>query len=856
MIATGFMDAAKRVQVLLTAFCALLLIHPAQAQTPIEFTAGGPLAYGGAEWQANGLINRVIFYPNDVIEVGMAVGMRLPDGDVTLPYRMRAALAIKPLHTPSGLQLPYDPREPWSPFTEAGVPLSNVNLPVRLLQTVETNEITVIDERTLSFRLLFRATLPADLEDGYYAVLLLGSASIGDSAPFDWYENRIFSTRGTGAAGEVDQRLPLVLRVGDAAPPLVEWVLNGQALPRESFAALTQGRAIVQPPGRMNLAPALVALNFPPVFPSGGLTGRIESLGTRRLLGSANNPVVNTIPLPITTFTGGALRGSLFQLQTADPAYGVEFVRYGIYRVILRGTLNDRFGNQYRGGGTYEIAIAEPLTLMPRLPDGYPLPINTPFTLGFEALPHVTGQAEVVLDFAPADGSPPTQRSFLGSLRAGRFQAFEPMQFDRPGVYRLRYRAQALDAEERLWFAERVSVGVVVDPASPIVARGRRGLDGYTRHPQAHFDSAVYPFDAVLDETLVNTPYHAGDLLTLAPSERVALRPVLTFQDLRGDTAARLLVRLRGFSNPEGDLEELLRRDSLPLVYPGGYGFLTLSAPAGTINLIGQGSADGAYTPRIQLNNFPAGAALLWFGGVRLNDPAQAAGYGAGVRIGGQGARVERGADVPQQWLMLSGGDGAVLPLRQSFEWWLQAFPPRAEGAYSVRLQAPHGASLRLPAQPIGAFGLYRVVVDGRLLDQTGVWQAAFQDELDRATLTTARWIVAQPEQRLTLSGAAIVPLSGGQAAVRVEVPDGWRNVRGTVIVHHPQGTVETREAAVTGPTWSVTLNRAEWLRRSPWAEVGPLRVTLLLSGQDAEGQALIAARELTLQAGRVIRVD
>lgn len=848
--------APRRALALLALLWGLLLVQPTQAQTPIEFTAGGPLAFGGAEWQANGLINRVIFYPNDVIEVGMAVGMRLPDGDVNLPYRMRAALAIKPLHTPSGLQLPYDPREPWSPFTEAGVPLSNVNLPVRLLQTVETSEITVVDERTLSFRLLFRATLPADLESGYYAVMLLGSAAIGDSDPFDWYENRIFSTRGTGAAGDVDQRLPLVLRVGDASPPLVEWVLNGQALPQESFAALTQGRAIIQPPGRMNLAPALVALSFPPVFPSGGLTGRIESLGPRRLLGSAQNPVVNTIPLPITTFTGGTLRGSFFQLQTADPAYGVEFVRYGIYRVILRGTVNDRFGNQYRGGGTYEIAIAEPLTLIPRIPDGYPLPINTPLTLGFDALPHVTGQAEVVVDFAPADGSPPTQRSFLGSLRAGRFQAFEPITFDRAGVYRIRYRGQALDAEERLWYGERVSVGVVVDPASPIVARGRRGLDGYTRHPLAHFDSAVYPYDAVLSETLVNTPYHSGDLVTLAPSERVALRPVLTFQDLRGDTAARLLVRLRGFSNPEGDLEELLRRDSLPVVYPGGYGFLMLSAPAGTIHLIGQGSADGAYTPRVQLNNFPAGAALLWFGGVRLNDPAQVAGYGAGVTIGGQGARVERGADVPQQWLTLSGGDGAVLPLRQSFEWWLQAFPPRADGSYSVRLQAPNGVSLRLPAQPIGAFGLYRVVVDGRLLDQAGVWQVALQDELDRATLASVRWVVLPSEAQLTLSGAAIVPVSGGQAIVRVDVPSGWRSVRGTLIVHHPQGTVETRETAITGTTWSVTLNRAEWLRRSPWAEVGPLRVTLLLSGQDADGQALLAARELTVQAGRVIRVD
>jgi hypothetical protein len=839
----------------LLALWSLLLVRPAHAQAAIEFTAGGPLAYGGAEWQANGLINRVIFYPGDVLEVGLVVGMRLPDGDVNLPYRMQAALAIKPLHTPSGLQLPYDPREPWSPFTEAGIPLTNVNLPVRLLQTVETSEIAVVDDRTLSFRLLYRVPLPNDLEDGYYALMLLGSAAIGDSEPFDWYENRIFSTRGTAAPGAVDHRLPLVLRVGDASPPLLEWVLNGQALPKESFAALTQSNAIIQPPGPMNLAPALAALSFPPVFPSGGLTGRIESLGTRRLLGPGITLVQNTIPLPITTFVGIEQRGSFFQLQTADPAYNVEFVRYGIYRVILRGTINDRFGNQYRGGGTYEVAIAEPLTLTPRIPDGYPLPVGEPLTLGFSALPSVGGQAEITVDFTPADGSPPIQRLFLGSLRAGRFQAHEPIQFETSGVYRIRYRAQALDAEERLWFGERVSVGVVAAGSSPIVARGRRGLEGYTRTPLAHFDSAVYPFDAVLSETLVNTPYHSGDLVTLAPSDTTALRPVLTFQDLRGDTAARLLVRLRGFSSAEGSLDELLRRDSLPVVYPGGYGFLTLSAPAGTIHVFGQGSADGAYVPRIALNNFPVGAALLWFGGVRLTDPVQVAGYGAGVRIGEQGARVEPGAEAASQWLTLQGGDGLITPPRHTVEWWLQAFPPRPVGSFSVRLQAPNGRSVRVPAQPVGDFGLYRVVVDGRLLNQVGVWQLAFQNEPDRATLVTARWAVL-PQQQLTLSSPSLTPLSSGQASVRVNVPTGWRSVRGTVIVHHPQGTVETREVSVTGASWNVNLNRSELLRRAPWAGVGPLRVTLLLSGQDVDGQPALAARELTLQARRLIYVD
>lgn len=211
---------------------------------------------------------------------------------------------------------------------------------------------------------------------------------------------------------------------------------------------------------------------------------------------------------------------------------------------------------------------------------------------------------------------------------------------------------------------------------------------------------------------------------------------------------------------------------------------------------------------------------------------------------------------MPLRWLTLNGGDGAILLLRQSFEWWVQAFPPRVGGAYSVRLQAPNGVSLRLPAQPVGDFGLYRVAVDGRILDQAGVWQAALQDELDRVTLVSARWIILPSDARLTLSSPSIVPISGGQATVRVDVPAGWRGVRGTVIVHHPQGTVDAREAAVTGATWSVTLNRAEWLRRSPWAEVGPLRVTLLLTGETAEGQALLAARELTVQAGRVIYVD
>lgn len=839
----------------------LLFIMPfvTQAQQPVSFSAGGLLAYGGAQWQANGLINRLIFFPGETVEMGLSVGMRLPDGNVTLPYKMGAVLAVKQLFTASGVQLPYDPREPWSPFVADGLPLANVNLPVTALQSSEATAITVVDDETLSFELAFRAQLPETLEPGMYAILLVGYAQLDDSPRFDWYQNRVFSTTGSGGENDVDQRLPLVLRVGDVAPPKVEWVLNQSLLPQASLSAFVNAWPFIQPPGNVNLAPALAGLSFPPVFPAGALTGRIESLGTQRPLGSDVAPIQNTTTLPLTTFLGGEVVNDTFQLIPSDSAYQVRFVNYGIYHIVLTGALPDQFGNQYQGGGTYEIAIAEPLQLLPAVPAGMTLVAREPIVLGMEVWPPLNAAAAVTVVYQPLDGSDPQRQVFTGTVQNGRLVVAEPVTFAASGTYHIRYRVEGVDAEDRFWVGETNASGVITDAVNdaPLVAHGRRGLDGYNRNPQATFDSAVYPFDAVLTETVVNTPYTGGSITYVPAAEGFRLRPVLTMQDDSGQVAARLVERLKNFVNPEGNLTELLRRDSLPVVYPSGYGLLTLSRLDGVVDVRAQASADGLYRPLTDVQGQPAGTLLTWLGGVAINDPPTTAGYAAAVfATNGDSARVVAGETQPPQLVTIFGRDGSLVSPVTAARWTVLAVPiqPLAAGLI-LRLTAPSGTITRLPFQAEG-FGLYTVMVDAAQLSEVGVWQLQAQHADTYASLLDVRWIVTDTPRSLVSPDASVRDFGGGTATLRVDVPEGWTDLVGTVIATHAQGTLETRTVAVTGRQWVVNVTRTEWVRQQTWAARGWIRLTLALSAIDADGQRVVATRTVTFQETRVVSFE
>jgi hypothetical protein len=822
----------------------------AAAQTGVPFTARGALAYGGGEWVANGVVNSLIFYPGDELEMLLEVGMRLPDGSVELDYEMGAVLLIKQVFTREGRQIPYDAREPWSPFTASGLALTNVQVPARPLQSVTTRDITIIDDQTLGFRLGFRAQIPDNLPEGYYNVVLAGFASVDDSQPFGWYQNRVFSTTGT-LGEDYDSRLPLMLRIGNVSVPRAEWVLLGGQLPQDTTSRLFFSPVAVQPPGPVSLVPALVSTSFIPQFPSGVITAVIDSFGKERIPGTGFVAVENSASLPPATFISAELDGNLTRLLPSSADYTPSIVEYGFYRVRVTGSITDIFGNRYLGGGEYRLVIAEAASITPRLLPGMPLRVGDAWQPAVSVRPALPGgRVEVTMTHEPLVGEP-VSFTTEGTLTAGEYQAAESYLFEAPGTYRILYRIHYLDAEGRMWYAEHSSTGVVAAQNTRLIARGRRGIAGYDRLPQAWFDTATYPFDASFEGANVNFPYRSGDIVLLPNSALFSLRPVLTAQDTQGAYGTLLAQRYASITNPEGDLSELIRRDSLPLVYPEAYAVLGITDGQRMVFSVAQGNADGPFTPLISGADRPVGEVLYLTGGILAAAPApDAAGYVAAVEITSAAtARVQPAADAfqyPVPW----AGSAFVWPVNSSLSVdprWMFPLAQAATGNLLLSVVAPDASHTWVELSE---------VPHSLTFDRPGVWRLRYYSPtLERKLAEQVVFVVTSevpaPQVQQTVSRAD----RRQPVTLRAALPDNWQDAQAVIAVVGPRGVLLEDTGRVRGTQWSYSLNLAQLSRDSALFGADMLHVIVGFSAV-VNGQPVFSTRQFTLQTAQVVSFE
>ena len=62
--------------------------------------------------------------------------------------------------------------------------------------------------------------------------------------------------------------------------------------------------------------------------------------------------------------------------------FDYHFTDYGEYAIEMTGTVEDIYGNQYDGGGTYTVYVAEPLDLEPATLPMTPLQVGDTFNSG------------------------------------------------------------------------------------------------------------------------------------------------------------------------------------------------------------------------------------------------------------------------------------------------------------------------------------------------------------------------------------------------------------------------------------------------------------------------------------------
>ena len=411
-------------------------------------------------------------------------------------------------------------------------------------------------------------TIPADMPPGWYRPVLWIPGLAKESEQEHGLE--LVVTDRFSMVREKMLYLP-VIRVGDPGPPRLMWTLlsetdgesyGGRVAAEDEgrFATATRirsyPRALVVPREHRSGKPLTYRLEpFVPAaasgdrgvatcgplvpfrFPSGSLTvsietpdGRVETLGPAPFVQSRSRAPVSRDGR-LLGLGGGHVTDTL-QLSTMDPRFEIAFGQYGLHRITMTGTVEDLWGNVWIGGGTYEVYVARPLILDGSVMPGQPFEVGDAFHPAVRVIPPLPADVEV--------------RFTLGSIEtvtggiADRFGSFNPPRaflIDRAGEYRVDITARYRDADGTLWMGSRSYGSVVAPRDSPIVAHGRRGVEGQASIGPQWFHRT----DPGLPQRPgghVYNPFHSGDVQWMENGD--AALPMITFQDPFGVVVEKL----------------------------------------------------------------------------------------------------------------------------------------------------------------------------------------------------------------------------------------------------------------------------------------------------------------------------
>ena len=501
-------------------------------------------------------------------------------------------LRLRPFSDPEGASLLQTKSLASLLLTPTGLPIEREPMPW-LTDLVHYREIPLVKTASTQAeaRIDLTLSLPPDLPVGYYSPVL--AFSFPDMPSENLPSPQIFPHPFQEPR---NVNLPVV-KVGNPAPPRLDWVLlldtlsNGSrgVLAEEDIDRFGVAQRILTPsetfviprlsaasgqPLTYRLEPFVPTLshfnitsdmpNSPRIpfrFPSGSLAVTIRQPdGTETVLGPA--PFVQSRSKGLTDEEGFLLDGGgghlvdAYQLTTLDPRFEVTFAQDGLHVITVEGTIDDIWGHTWTGGGTYEVHVGRILTLDTAVLPGTHFEVGDVFNPGLVVSTPVTAEVEVRVQHVPHSNLSQLQEQVIRG-RTNRFGYFQPagnsFVFEQPGEYRVDITAQGEDGQGQLWMGSRTWGGVVAPVDPLIVAHGRRGIDNQdTIGPQwftrdqlgLEFGDSHLPF-----------PFQSGDVSWLE----------------EGDSAIPLV----SFHDPSRRLTALLRQRynmlEVPLDLPGSF---------------------------------------------------------------------------------------------------------------------------------------------------------------------------------------------------------------------------------------------------------------------------------------------
>jgi hypothetical protein len=247
----------------------------------------------------------------------------------------------------------------------------------------------------------------------------------------------------------------------------------------------------------------------------------------------------------------------VYSLMAASDRLRTTFDQYGLHTIVMSGTVSDLWGNQYSGGGAYDLWVAHTLDIDPGVLPGTPLAVGDAFHPTFQFYPRVPAKVSLTLTHYPnSDPSRAIVRRRSGQANAYGYYAGPPISLTAPGEYRVDLTAVYTDPSSAIYVGSATWGSVVMTPpgqAPHLVAHGRRGLDSLAAIPGSPW--FVSCRDLSIDAGAIShtfNPYFGGDLIWSrmidAPGECPA------------DIRAGLSVRARGGRRVAALYQHPLRR--------------------------------------------------------------------------------------------------------------------------------------------------------------------------------------------------------------------------------------------------------------------------------------------------------
>jgi hypothetical protein len=199
----------------------------------------------------------------------------------------------------------------------------------------------------------------------------------------------------------------------------------------------------------------------------------------------------------------------------------LDLSQTGRHEILMSVEVKDLFGRTFRGGGTYELWSALPLSFSTSVKPGTNFLVGESYPAKVNVNPSFPAEIEIELDWYPNSDSERLKR-WRARGTANRFGHYFPydlkaLRFEEPGEYVSRLRVSYTDSAGNLWRGDQTSMGVVAPVEPGIRLHGTRSAPHNLKIGEP-WGGGVQQFDNRVDARAAFLPFKPGQVPdTFAP---------------------------------------------------------------------------------------------------------------------------------------------------------------------------------------------------------------------------------------------------------------------------------------------------------------------------------------------------